>query len=308
MRAIAIAAAFAIALSGAAFAQPAETAADDVPAAAPPGEAQITQPRTRRIAYGTHWARCMGLGETDERGAILSCGRIIGERVTRWHTATAHYNRARHYNDLGDSAAAERDLAIALRMFTDSIGAYPRDPYGYINRATLFEYMERYDEALADYDRAIAADADLGHPNYRRGAIFFNQGDYVRATAEYDEASRKAPEQPYYHAARCEGRAASGADWETAHAACEEAIRIAEQDAYVHFSRGFLRFRQGDYAGALADFNAAVERNPDSAPGLYGRGVTATRLGRQDGQADISRALELDEDIDEFYGSAGLRP
>jgi len=310
MRLIGTVAVLAIALIGTAYAQSAGSAADNAPAvAAPLGDAEIQQPRNRRIAYGTHWVRCMGFGETDERGAIRSCGRIIGERITRWHTATALYNRAQHYNEIGESSTAESDLAEALRLFTDSIGAYPRDPYGYINRATLFEYTERYDEALADYERAIAADGDLGHPNYRRGAIFFNRGDYASATAEYDEASRKAPEQPYYHAARCEGRAAAGADWETARAACEEAIRIAEQDAYVYFSRGFFRFRQGDYAGALADFSISVERNAESAPGLYGRGVAAIRLGRHaEGQADIDRGIALDEDVDEFYGNAGLRP
>lgn len=283
--------------------------ADDMAtASAPLSNTQIQEPRTRRIAYGTHWARCLGLGETDERGAIRSCGRIIGERITRWHTATAFYNRGRHYTELGDAAAAASDLATAQRMFTDAIGAYPRDPYGYINRATLFEYLERYDDALADYDRAISADAELGHPNYRRGAIFFNLGDYTRAVAEYDEASRKAPEQPYYQAARCEARAAAGADWDGAHAACAEAIRIAEEDAYVYFSRGFLKFRQGDYAGAYADFGITVERNAESAPGLFGRGVAAIRLGRRaEGEADIARALELDEDVDDFYGAAGLR-
>lgn len=309
MRAIAVAT-LVCALALPAFAQPQDTMGDDMAvASAPLSDTQIQEPRTRRIAYGTHWVRCLGLTDTDERGAIRSCGRIIGERITRWHTATAFYNRGRHYTELGNAAAAQADLATAQRMFTDAIGAYPRDPYSYINRATLFEYLERYDDALADYDRAIGVDAELGHPNYRRGAIFFNLGDYTRAVTEYDEASRKAPEQPYYHAARCEARAAAGVDWETARAACEEAIRLADQDAYVHFSRGFLKFRQGDLAGAFADFSTAVEHNAESAPGLYGRGVTAIRLGRQaEGEADLARALSLDADIDEFYGNAGLRP
>lgn len=306
MRALVIAATLVTALAWAPL-----THAQTEAAAAPPteGEASVDAPRARRIAYGNHWVRCLGYGETDERGAILSCGRIIGERITRIHTATAYYNRGRHYNELGETAEAERDLATALRMFTDAIGADPRNPYGYINRATLFEYLKRYDDALADYEHAIAVDDEIGHPNYRRGAIFFNLGDYARAVAEYDEASRKAPEQPYYHAARCEARAATATDWDAAASACAEAIRIAESDAYVYFSRGFLKFRQGDFAGALADFSLSVERNAESAPGLYGRGVAAIRLGRQaEGEADIARALALDEDVDDFYGNAGLRP
>lgn len=282
---------------------------DETAVTAPATDPSTRERRPRGIAYGTHWARCLGYGDADERGAIQSCGRIIGERITRWHTATAFYNRGRHYSELGETVAAEADLATAHRMFTDAIGAYPRDPYGYINRATLYEYQERYEEALADYERAIAVDAEIGHPHYRRGAIFFNLGDYARAVAEYDEASRKAPQQPYYHAARCEALAALGADWAAAEAACAEAISIAEQDAYVYFSRGFLRFRQDNLERALADFDVTVERNPESAPGLYGRGVAAIRLGRAtEGEADIARALALDDDVDDFYGNAGLRP
>lgn len=306
MRSLAIAVAFAAAFvcAPAAFGQ-----TDDSMevATAPPSQTQPAAPR--RLPYGNHWVRCLGLGTTDARGAILSCGRIIGERITRVHTATAYYNRGRHYNELGDTTAANADLTTALRMFTDAIGADPRNGYGYINRATLYEYLERYDDALADYDRAIVVAEDLGHPNYRRGAIFFNLGDYVRAAAEYNEAVRKAPEQQYYHAALCEARAAAGEDWNGASSACAEAIEIAEEDAYVYFSRGFLKFRQGDFEGAFADFSTTVSRSPDSAPGLYGRGVTAMRLGRRtEGEADITRALELDEDVDDFYGAAGLNP
>jgi tetratricopeptide (TPR) repeat protein len=251
------------------------------------------------------WSRCQGGGDVTPERAIRSCGRVIGERHSRTLTAGAHFYRAREYEDLGDTARAQTDLARALEIF-DSVILAERDADSYMNRAAVYEYMELYQNALADHASALQIDGELARPNYRRGAIFFRIGDFAQAIGEYDEAARKYPDNAYYQATRCEARAAARTDLETARAACEEAIRLDPENHYVYFSRGFLRFLDGDIEAALGDFEASIAIDDASAPAIYGRGVALTRLGRN-GAADIARAAELSDTTDDFYGVGGLR-
>jgi Flp pilus assembly protein TadD len=66
---------------------------------------------------------------------------------------------------------------------------------------------------------------------------------------------------------------------------------------------------QGDLDGAAADFSRAVERDALSAPALYGRGAVAVRQGQTDeGEADMARAMEMNQRQVSYYANAGLRP
>lgn len=63
-------------------------------------------------------------------------------------------------------------------------------------------------------------------------------------------------------------------------------------------SRGLVRLRLGDHAGALTDYAAALASNPKGARSRYGRGIAKKALGRVDeSKADIDAAVVVDPDI-----------
>lgn len=271
------------------------------------------------------WSRCAGRDGLNAARAIRSCGRVIGERVSREHTAAAYFYRGQLYSDERDSERADADYERALRLFTEIIPSErERNPNAYSNRASVFSRMGRYDEALADAARGIAIAEDrrgasgrsdveywarvLAGQHGARAGAYFRMGDYEHATQDYDRAAALAPDTARYHAARCVSRAAAGDAWEAARAACEEALRIEEDDAYALFARGFLRFRQGDFDAAHTDFAAAVAEDENAESALYGRGLAALRLGRVEGQADVERATSMGRDTVAYYAAAGLRP
>lgn len=272
------------------------------------------------------WSRCARRDRTNTARAIRSCGRVIGERVSRQHTAAAYLYRGQLYNREGDGERADADYERALRLFSEIIPSErERNPIAYSNRASVLLWMGRHEEALADAARAIAiaearrsaasrSDADywthaLAFQHSARAGTYFSIGDYEHATQDYDRAAELVPDAASYHASRCISRAApDGAAWEAARAACSEALRLEENDPYALFARGFLRFRQGDFNAAHADFAAALLENEDAVNALYGRGVAALRLGRAEGQGDIDRATDLNQNTVKYYASAGLRP
>ena len=85
-----------------------------------------------------------------------------------------------------------------------------------------------------------------------------------------------------------------------------------EQDAETHIKLGKAKFIQGDYHGAIADFDRAIELSPDSAAAYYYRGRVKSELDDHDGTiADYDRAIELNlaieikPDYAEAYSNRG---
>ena len=56
----------------------------------------------------------------------------------------------------------EGNYAEAVSEATLAIGRDGQDPEAYLDRATAHAWLERYAEAIADFERALALDADAG--------------------------------------------------------------------------------------------------------------------------------------------------
>ncbi len=68
-------------------------------------------------------------------------------------------------------------------------------------------------------------------------------------------------------------------------------------NAEAYYNRGFERLEIGDYAGAIADYDASLALNPDRATSYNNRGLAKYHLGNVPGAiADYTKAIELDPD------------
>src|SRR4029077_18844208 len=72
-------------------------------------------------------------------------------------------------------------------------------------------------------------------------------------------------------------------------------------------SRGLAKEAKGDYDGAIADFNRAIELDPKLAIFYTNRGLAKEAKGDLDGAiADYTRAIELDPKQPGAYMNRGL--
>jgi tetratricopeptide (TPR) repeat protein len=93
------------------------------------------------------------------------------------------------YSNLGVFYLSRGEYAKALEPLSMVVKLIPNYADGHTTLATLYYYMERYDEALAEYDKSLAISGSA--PAYsNRGAIRYLQGDYTHAL----EDSRRAVE------------------------------------------------------------------------------------------------------------------
>ena len=80
---------------------------------------------------------------------------------------------------------------------------------------------------------------------------------------------------------------------------CDAAVAATPGDAKVYTARAQFRARTGDFAGALEDYSAAIDRNPDDHWNWFFRAPLRLYLGDEAGyRADCERMTEL------FLGSA----
>ena len=104
-----------------------------------------------------------------------------------------------------------RDFSKAKRgVFYLGGGKSPLDnpDYWYLRGDAYLEKKGDYDQAIADFSRAIALNPDNAEYWHDRGAAHFRKGDYDRAIADYARACQLAPDNTEYrdNLRKAEGR------------------------------------------------------------------------------------------------------
>ena len=74
-------------------------------------------------------------------------------------------------------------------------------------------------------------------------------------------------------------------------------------------SRGLVRLRLGQFAGAIADYTAALSLSPQAASSLFGRGLARLASGDAAGaKADLAVARALMPGIAAVFARYGVKP
>lgn len=254
---------------------------------------------------------------------IAACTRVLDNTQAELWRGAAFWWRGIAQRRAGQLDASAADFASAFAAYSHYIETTPRSYSAYFQRAQLLAYMQRYDEALRDYDAADQISPHQPETRHGRGDIAFARGDYALAIAELDAAAQTMrrrssagfgsvhtrdgnQQNPGFDPLRCMARAAAGVDLDIAQQICDGAVRDSNGDADALAARGFLRFKQNRFEDAASDFNVALQARPDVPLALLGRGVLRVRGGDAGGGDDIARARTLAPGI-AAYENAGLR-
>ncbi|MBX3428348.1 MAG: hypothetical protein KF779_02070 [Hyphomonadaceae bacterium] len=114
-----------------------------------------------------YWETCRS---EDAEAAVRACGRMIGARVSRMHTATAHYFRSIALKSLGQDDRALRDLRHAYYSYVDILNDEQDNAVARYGRGLSLIRMGRESEGEAEIARATAVSE--GH-----AADFFDISD-----------------------------------------------------------------------------------------------------------------------------------
>ena len=178
---------------------------------------------------------------------------------------------------------------------TAMIKRYPENARAYNRRGVNYEQLERYEEAVADYTRAIQLQPAAPNFYFNLGNALSSQGRYQRAIAQYDQAIRLFPDDADYYNNRGLAYAKLGR-YERAIKNCSAAIWLKPDDADYYHTRGAAYQQQGDTRRAEADFATARKLDPtpccraQSSDGWRGVSVSVAPSGVSRGHEDLGRA------------------
>jgi len=124
----------------------------------------------------------------------------------------------------------------------------------------LYHYDEgNYQEAIRQFDIAIASAPDMGEAYNDRGLAYFAIGENDKALADFDKA-----------------------------------IELMPNSGGPHSNRGAVYSSLGNYDQAIADLDKAIELSPGLAKAYHNRGLTYLSLGEADKAIlDFDKAIEL---------------
>lgn len=163
----------------------------------------------------------------------------------------------------------------------------PDEPIVYTSLAHAYEKLQRLDEAIAAYQKALALRADADTHVYL-GLIYQQQGNYEAAIAEYRQAVALDPQNALAYSALGEVYDQQGKLDEAA-TAFKQALALAESAA-LHAQLAGVYRRQGDLAAATAEYERAVALDPQDWQSRLQLGRLYSEMGQLDRAEEHFRA------------------
>ena len=208
--------------------------------------------------------------------------------------------------------ALRKDPGSVQKIVTAAEQKQNEAAQGAYNNAVTLQQSEKYDEALAEYNKAIEASPGDASYYYSRGTCYQAKGDLDSALKDYDKAISINPnEQSFKDAANGVRSAQAGPLLESAYkkqttdlgggkydyagaiADYMAALRIWD-DPGSRMNLGTAYQASGDLQGALREYSSAIGKDGKLADAYYYRGTVYEELKNPAGaKRDYQKYLQL---------------
>jgi uncharacterized protein (TIGR02145 family) len=176
----------------------------------------------------------------------------------------------------------------------------------YVARGTMYKNKGDYDQAIANYTKAINLDHNYMMAYDNRGDMHCKKGDYGQAIADYTKAISIDPSYMVAYSSRGNAYYNKG-NYNDAIADYTKVIRFNPKDSIVYNNRGNAYYYNDDYNQAIADYTKAIDLDPNSHIKYNCRGNAYYNKGDFD-QAimDYTKAISLEPKAKIIYNNRGL--
>jgi tetratricopeptide (TPR) repeat protein/S1-C subfamily serine protease len=243
----------------------------------------------------------------NEKCGVLSELKRYDEGLAAINQAIDLAPRAAWYGNRGNIYINQQKYELALADYNKAILLNPNLAGAYYNRGVLYRLQEKYDLALADWNKAIEINPNFAEAYVNRGALYYDLQKYELALADWNKAIKINPNlaQAYYNRGLLYHNQQK---YELALADWNKAIKINPNLAQAYYNRGLLYHNQQKYELALADYNKAIDINPNYALAYNNRGNLYKNLQKYElALSDYSKAIKINpNDADAYYNRGVL--
>ncbi len=242
----------------------------------------------------------------NEKCGVLSELKRYDEGLAAINQAIDLAPRAAWYGNRGNIYINQQKYELALADYNKAILLNPNLAGAYYNRGVLYRLQEKYDLALADWNKAIEINPNFAEAYVNRGALYYDLQKYELASADWNKAIKINPNlaQAYYNRGLLYHNQQK---YELALADYNKAIDINPNYALAYNNRGNLYKNLQKYELALSDYSKAIKINPNDADAYYNRGVLYSDLQKYDlALSDYDKAIEINPNYAEAYVNRGV--
>lgn len=217
--------------------------------------------------------------------AVTACSKSIdtadstGARVTRGVL----------YAGLKNYPAALDDFAALERL-------NPKDPSGHALSAVIYWMTGNIEKYASESDAAMALVPDSGPALKSRAELYFNNGYWSLALADYESLLKRQPDDAAILHFRGDAKTYLG-DYEGGMHDYDQALKLdpKEQLAPVARAKAMSFFDQGKFDDAVEQAKIAADSVPDNAYYLLWLDLTRRHAGKSDAGDFAKRAASLNQ-------------
>jgi tetratricopeptide (TPR) repeat protein len=193
----------------------------------------------------------------------------------------------------------------AITSYDKALAIKPDFHEAWHNRGVALTGLERYEEAITSYNEAISIESDYHGVWYLRGGALIGLERYEEAITSYDKALAIQP--GYYEAWHNRGVALTGLErYEEAITSYNEAISIESDYHGVWYLRGGALIGLERYEEAITSYDKSLAIKPDYYEAWYNQGVALGNLGRyEEAIVSYDKSLAIKPDFHEAWNSRG---
>ncbi|MGK7884965.1 MAG: tetratricopeptide repeat protein [Crocosphaera sp.] len=217
-------------------------------------------------------------------------------------------------NDHDSTSWYMQGMALAeLERYDEAISSYnkaleikPNYDQAWNNRGITLANLGRFDEAIASYNKALEFKPDYDQAWNSRGVALDGLRRFDDAIASYDKALEIKPDnyEAWYNRGMTLGNLLR---FDEAIASYDKALEIKSDVYLTWYNRGVALGNLGRFDEAIASYNKALEIKPDEVDAWNNRGVALDNLGRFDEAiTSFDKALELKSDVFEVWNNRGI--
>ncbi|HUR31809.1 MAG TPA: tetratricopeptide repeat protein [Saprospiraceae bacterium] len=212
---------------------------------------------------------------------------------TLWtHVLKYHTNTSLPFRNRANYRRDEGRIEEALADYNSAIALKP-DGALYNSRAKLYFNQQKYEQAMSDYNKAIAADSTEGEYFINRGAVWALTGQFEAALIDFNKGLTLNPD----HANGYKNRSLvyqSLQRWQEAYSDIEKYLSMHPEDADLWYEKGRLNNIFNKHQDALNDLNKAIQLSNQQGLFYYEKMKSLLALGQK------AQALQLLTTVQKF--------
>ncbi len=208
--------------------------------------------------------------------------------------AASNPNRGAAHFIYGGALATTKKYPEAIAEYQKAIAADPKVVLNYVQLGRVYELTNQPDQALAVYQKALAAQPTSANLNSAIGNVYLAKGDLKSAGKYFQAALSQNTHDPIAANNLAWVYAMQGENLDMALSLATQAKQAAPEMESVNDTLAWIQYKKGNYRVSVSLAEDAVKKRPENPDYRYHLGMALAGAGdKPRARTELEKALQL---------------